>query len=306
MKWVMAMTLLSVCGQTGSGGDVFVEGDEGVPTAAAGATCSGSRECPTTQVCVQSSCVYRTTSLIGEALAVSAHAQRLTGDLTTAERTYREAIAAFEAGEAPVPPDVLCGAAMAAIRDLQDPESRERAASLADGCFRGSLPGDPMRLDVLRSMGRLRFDGLDLASFDAAEPAERFFTLEPSRPTVDAVEIGIDIPDTEEYGFDAIRDQLRSEDTKRSIADCFVQDWELRHEREARASLVLGMETRLRDMGDYDVYSGQIAVTQTSVAADGFEPCVAGALTALFEAESPRVGRTARWSIPFDIVARLQ
>lgn len=287
-------------------GDIYVEGDQELPESVAGAACSGSRECPLTQICVSNECRYRVTSITGEALAVSAHAQRLTGDLTTAERTYQEAIAAYEAGEARVPPDVACGAALAAMRDLHEPEKRENAARLSDRCFRSSLPSHAMRNEVLRSMSRLRFDGLDLAAFDAEEPAAAFFTLEPSRPTVDAVEIGIDIADTEGHGFEAVRDLLRSEEAKRSIADCFFQDWELRHEREAQASLVLGLETRLRDMGDYDVYSGVISVQQTTVTPDGFEPCVAGAMTALFEEASPRIGRSSRWQAPFDVVAQLQ
>src|SRR5690606_7545352 len=142
---------------------------------------------------------------------------------------------------------------------------------------------------VLRAVGRLRYDGLALSSFDATEPPERFFTEEPSRPTVDAVELGLSMPDASEPGYEEVREVLRSEAATRIVADCFIQDWELRHQRSARASLLLKLETRMRDMGLYDVYEGTLSVEKTSLDVDGFEPCLATGLTAVLADSGVRV-----------------
>ena len=279
--------------------------EEEGPAGPAGATCTGRDGCPASQRCVEGRCRYAATTVRGEVLASSADALRESGDIDGALTTYEEAIAAFEQAEAPVPPDVLCGAAFAALRLTGGEDGRERAGAMADRCFRGSLPGDPLRMEALRALGRLRYDGLSLIAFDEQEPATRFFTERASRPTVDAVEIGLDLPDESEAGYDDLKNLMQSDLGTRAIADCFIQDWELRHERTARASLVLKLETRLRDMGDYDIYEGTASVEQQGLEADGFEPCVAGALTGVFEENSARSGRSSRWQIPFEVTAGL-
>jgi hypothetical protein len=176
----------------------------------------------------------------------------------------------------------------------------------ADACFRGSLPTDALRADVLASVSRLRYDGLDMALFDRAEPPERFFTREPSRPTVDAIEIALDLPDRDSAGYADVGEQLRGEAARRAIADCFVQDWEIHHQRSVHASLVLAFETRMRDMGDYDVFEPVLEVRATSLAQDGFEPCTAAALTEAMRG-ALRIGRSvSAWQAPFDVGARLQ
>ena len=271
----------------------------------AGGSCAGRSDCASDQACVDGQCRYRKTSIEGEALAVAAAAQREAGDSPSALQTYRQAIAAFESAHAPVPPHVSCEAAAVALDVHGEEQERERAAELADTCFRDSLPGFALRGEVLRRVGRLRYDGLHLANFDRDQPPDRFFTDQSSRPTVDAIEIGFDLPDSEEYGFDRVRDMIRGDDSRRIIADCFNQDWEVKHQRQARARMVLGFQVRMRDMGDWDLYIGSGRVTGTSNEADGFEPCLQEHLSALL-AEGPRLARSTSWQVPIEISARLQ
>jgi hypothetical protein len=158
---------------------------------------------------------------------------------------------------------------------------------------------------VTRALARLRYDGLDLERFDRGDRADRFFTKQPSRPTIDAMEIALDLPERDHSGYQALATALRGEAATRAISDCFVQDWELRHQREVQASLVLKYATRMRDMGDYDVFEPQVDVTQTSLAQEGFEPCVAQALTEALR-PGPRSTRAVDWQEPFAVGARLQ
>ncbi|MCB9599665.1 MAG: hypothetical protein H6720_04845 [Sandaracinus sp.] len=311
---ILVGVLLLGCGQGASesgGGNVWAQGpstaaeDEGPPETASGATCAGNQGCPRGQVCVAESCRHRRTSVRAEALASAADAQRTAGDSEGALASYEEALSAYASAEAPVPADVACAAALVALRYYDSPEERERGARFADRCFRASLPGHPQRVEVLRAVGRLRYDGLALGAFDEATAPERFFTQEPSRPTVDAIELALSMPDATEPGYDTVRETLRSEDATRIVADCFIQDWELRHQRQARASLILKLETRLRDMGDYDVYEGAFTVEKTALDVDGFEPCLAAGLTAYLAESGARVGRSARWQVPFEVAAQL-
>ena len=305
--WLVGLTALASlagCDQLGRGGEPAEAAPE-EPPGPAGATCVGRGGCPADQRCVEGRCRYQATNVRGEVLAASGDALRESGDLDGALAIYVEAIGAFEDAEVPTPPDVLCGAALSALRLTGQEDGRERAGRMADACFRGSLPGDPLRVEALRALGRLRYDGLSLIAFDEEEPASRFFTERPSRPTVDAVEIGLDLPDEDQPGYDDLKTLMQSEMGTRIIADCFIQDWELRHERQAHASLVLKLETRMRDMGDYDVYEGTATVEQRGVEVDGFVPCVAGALTGLFESEGTRSGRRSSWQIPFEVTAGL-
>ena len=272
----------------------------------AGASCRSSDDCPSGQACVASACRYRQTSRAGDVLAMGARGQLEAGDTAGAVRTYEQALEAYGVSDAPAPPEVLCGAASAALRAALDQAAREQAASLADRCFRGSLPGNAARLEVERGIARLRFDGLNLAAFDAEEPPDRYFTAEPSRPTADAIEIALDLLVRDRPGYEELGEALRSEAAQRAISDCFIQDWEISHARSAEASLVLKFSTRMRDMGDYDAYEPEVSVAQTSLAEDGFEPCVATALGEALQ-PGPRLGgRVSEWQEPFAVAARVQ
>lgn len=270
----------------------------------AGTTCEGREDCPSDQVCVDHVCRYRETSIAGEILASAAEGQVVAGDFEGAIRTYDQAIEHFDTAHAPVPPEVLCASASLILRTARDAEARERGARRADACFRSSVPGGPGRNEVRRAVARLRFEGLDTALFDRTEPAERFFTQEPSRPTVDALAIDVQLPESEDPGADQVREQLAGEAAHRAIAECFVQDWELRHERSAEAHLVMRYSTRLHDMGTYDTYEPEIAIEQTTVAEDGFEPCVARSLATAITA--PRGSRVVAWQTNLEITARVQ
>lgn len=270
----------------------------------AGMTCAGREDCPSDQVCVTGACRYRETSVAGEILATAAQGQVEAGDWEGAIRTFDQAFEQFETAHAPVPPELLCASAALILRTATDPEARERGTRRADQCFRASLPGAREREEVRRAVARLRFEGLDTALFDRDEPAERFFTQEPSRPTIDALAIDVQLPDSEEPGAEHIREQLAGETAHRAIAECFVQDWELRHERSAQAALVVRYSTRLHDMGTYDVFEPEVAVEKTTVAEDGFEPCVARALAGAITA--PRGSRVVSWQTSMEITARVQ
>ena len=78
-----------------------------------------------------------------------------------------------------------------------------------------------------------------------------------------------------------------------------------RHDRSASAELVIRFATRLRDMGSYDVYEPELEVSQTTTAESGFEPCLAGAIPALFS-EDRRSARGEAWNQAVQITARIQ
>lgn len=311
MRW-MLIALIVACaacdGPASAGQQQAVatgEDEEGTPQPAGG-TCSGVADCPRDQACVAGVCRYRVTSRSGEILAAAAKAQLEAGDVGGAVRTYAQALEAYAEAEAPVPPDVACGAAGAALRVASDPESRETAASYADRCFRSSLPGDAARREVERALARLRFDGLDMAAFDRERPAERFFTKQQSRPTTDAIEMAIDLPDRDHSGYTSLSESLRSEGARTAIADCFVADWEAHHQRSVEAALILKFDTVMRDMGDYDVFQSRPEVAAAGESEGGFPACVAEKLTEALQ-PGPRMPYPVRaWQEPFAVAARLQ
>jgi len=312
---LLVALLMLGCGRRLGGAGTVTETEQASVTATGGpagtslpegASCAGREDCTTDQICVHGVCSYRLTSAAGEVLAAAARGQVEAGDLEGAVRTYDQAIAAFDAAEAPVPSRVVCGAATAALRAARAPETRELAAKSADRCFRKSLPGAPERAEVQSALARLRYDGLDLARFDRPEPADRFFSAPPSRPTVDAIDIAIDMAQQQDQpGYTELREALQGEAAMRSVADCFIQDWELRHERQASAALTLKLTTRMRDMGDYDAFEGTVEVLKTGAAEEGFEPCLAAALTTAL-GTGPRMSRAVIWQAPFEVAARLQ
>jgi hypothetical protein len=274
----------------------------------AGATCSGRDDCTSDQVCVDERCRYRDTSVAGEVLASAAEAQAEAGDYAGALETYEAAFTEFERRDAPVSPEIACGAAELILRTATDPDGRERGARRADLCFRITVPGHPARLAVRRALARLRFEGLEIGHFDAERPVERFFTRGASRPTVDALAIDVQMPDLEPNGppsHNAIRERLRSEEGRGAVGECFIQDWETNHDRSATADLRFAFASRLRDMGTYDVYEPSVTIAQTSTAQDGFEPCLARALPALFDPEN-RSLRGSDWQQAVRITVRIQ
>lgn len=270
----------------------------------AGTTCSGRTDCPSDQVCVDGRCRHRDTSVAGEILAAAADAQVEAGEWEGALRAYDEAITAFETARAPVPGEVLCRAASLALRTARDADGREIGARRADQCFRATLAGEPLRGEVARALARLRFEGLDAALFDRADSAERFFTQEASRPTLDALQIDLVIPDGDESGLASLREALGGEAARRALGECFEQDWEVRHERSASASLVVRYTTHMRDMVTYDIFEGELGFEPTTTAVDGFEPCVAHALTNVVRL--PNRSRIVQWQTSLDIAVRVE
>ena len=307
--FTVAIVTLSACqptvsGEVSSPGEITAEGRSLPP--AAGSTCHSRDDCLSEQVCVQNVCRHHDTSQAGEVLAVGARKQMEAGDYSGALTSFGEAITEFEAASAPLPPEVACGAALAALKGANEQESRERAASAAYRCFRNSLSGDPLRVEVQIALARLRFDGLDLRLFDASEPPPSFFTQPPSRPTADAIQIQLDLPESGAPGFAQLRDELLEEEAQRATSDCFVQDWERRHQRSVEASLVLRFANRLRDMGDYDLYLPEVEVSHTGTNPEPFAVCLSRALTDAL-APGPRVGRSvAAWQEAFIVAASVQ
>jgi len=273
----------------------------------AGATCSGRDDCSGDQVCVQGTCRYRATSVSGELLAAAAAAQEATGDWQGAMETYESAFERFREADAPVPPSIGCLAAELTLRNATDAESRERGATQADLCFRTTVPAHPARRPVLAALARLRFEGLDMNLFDGEEPAERFFTREATRPTVDVVRSDVQMPDLEPEtrSHTAVRELIEGEDGRRMIAECMVQDWEGRHESEASAEIVLRFSSRLVDMGSYDVYQPRIEVERTTTSEDGFEPCLARSLPDLFDPDNRSI-RGESWNQAIRINATIR
>jgi hypothetical protein len=275
----------------------------------AGMTCTSRESCTSDQVCVDGRCRYRETSVAGEVLAAAAEGQAEAGDWNGALETYEQAFAAFERQRAPVPPEIACSAAELALRTATDAEGRERGARRADLCFRITLPGDPGRQAVRRALARLRFEGLEIRLFDQEEPAESFFTQQPSRPTVDAVAVEVQMPDLEPRetpAHTAIRTRLQSDEGRAAIAECFLQEWEVRHGRSATANLALAYSTRVVDLGDYDDYEPVITVGQTTTAQDGFEPCLAAALPNLFDTNNRSLRGGTAWNQTVRVTAHVQ
>ncbi len=269
-----------------------------------GTTCGGRDDCPSDQLCIESRCRHRATSVAGEILTSSAHALAEAGDWEGAIQAYTEAAAAYQRANAPVPADLLCEHATLLLSTATTPEAREIGAVRADACFRASLPGFAPREEARRAVARLRFQGLDVSLFDQDQPAERFFTQAQSPPTVDAVVVEAAITGDEQPGVVQVREQIDADAARRAIAECFIQDWEVRHERSAAGSLVVRYSTRMRDMGTYDAFEPELLVEKTTVAEDGFEPCVARALSANLVA--PRSGRVVAWQVPLEVAARIQ
>lgn len=270
-----------------------------------GSTCAGRDDCTSEQVCVGGVCRQGLTSAAGEVLAAAATAQAQAGDLVGAVKTYDEAAAAFAAAEAPVPPEITCQAASLALRAASTPESREDGAKRADACFRASLPGDAARAEVARLMGTLRHEGLDVRRLDLESRADRFFAKPPTSPTIDLVEVVMTVPVAEGAEYAVLAAVLRSDTARRAVADCFVRDWELRHERAAEAALVMQYSSQPRQQDGTEVYDPDVAVTSGGSQTDTFAACAAQGLTALVR-PGPRPSRLVAWQQPITVAARLR
>ncbi len=274
----------------------------------AGANCQRLLDCPRDQHCVAGRCRYASSSVAGEVLASAARALAEQGDERAAATLYADAVEAFAQARRPVPPEVLCEAAAAALRAARTTDERERAASRADDCFRNSLPGAPERGAVHTALARLRYEGLDLTHYDEPEPAGRFFTKEAARPTLDAVEVAIELPDVDVPGFEHVAKAFRTPEATRAVAGCFVENWERSHARRARGALLVQLQSKLRDMGYYDTYEALVRVRPgRGEQAPPFETCAAKALESLLSDRiKRRIGRVVSWKQPVEIAARLQ
>jgi hypothetical protein len=94
-------------------------------------------------------------------------------------------------------------------------------------------------------------------------------------------------------------------DAARAVAqDCFLQDWEVRHEASAEASFQVRFFSRLRDMGSYDAYPAELELTPQSLAQEGFEPCLARSLPSVLDLPTS-MSRTVSYETAMTINASL-
>ncbi len=268
----------------------------------AGATCRGRQDCAHDHNCVHEVCRHQRTNVRAEILIEAARGLLTAGDTRSAVEAFDEGFDAYDASDAPIPPEALCDGAIAALQVREGDQVREHAARLADRCLRESLPGDARRVQVLAGLARLRHDGIDLNLFDAPDPPDQYYTLEPTVPGADSVAVQLRFADGDEAGYAQTRELLGTEAANRVIADCFAQEWSQSHARSLDAALLLDMSTRLRDVGDTRLYVGRVRVLPS--AADSFSECTAGALNSLL-AQSIRLSRSAIWQQPLQIHARL-
>ncbi|MCA9574593.1 MAG: hypothetical protein R3B40_02655 [Polyangiales bacterium] len=264
---------------------VFSSEDEGTatPPRIPGGTCSGPRDCATDQVCSESVCVAARTSVRGELLSAAAVQQAEAGDASGAAETYVASIAAYDTAELQPPGATLCRAALSMLNATLRADAREAAARMGDRCLRSTLPGDPLRTRVIAALGRMRYDGLNLAAFDQPEPPERFFTETPARPDPNRVSVTFEVAPVDSRSFDPVMTALQGDAARAVAQDCFLQDWEVRHEAQAQAGFQVRYFSRLRDMGSYDAYPAELELEQQSLAQEGFEPCLARALPGVVE-----------------------
>lgn len=270
----------------------------------AGATCDGRDQCTSGQICVDGECRYRATSVAGEVLASAATALRDAGDWEGAIESYDAAFAAFVEQDAPVPPQIACGAAELMLRTASDAEAREKGARTADLCFRTTVPGHPARVAVRDALSRLRFEGLDPALFDREEPPARFFTREATTPTVDAVQVDIHMADFEELPSQrAVREAITTPQARRAIAGCFLEDWEQRQEDSAQGVLLVRFNAQRRDGAE--PFESNLAVEAHSQVRGTFEACLAGALSSLLQPREPALAAPA-WTRAIRVTARVR
>jgi len=286
---------------------VFTSDEEGsaTPPRIPGATCGGPSDCASDQVCLEATCVGARTSVKAELLAAAAAQQTEAGDAAGAAASYQEAIEAYEAAEITPPGAVLCRAAQSILSVTQQAEGRERAARMADRCLRQTLPGDHLRGRVIAALGRMRYDGLNLAAFDLPEPPATFFTETPARPDPNRVRVTIEVAPLESSSFAPIITALEGEAAQAAAQDCFLQDWEVRHEQQAAASFQVRFSSRLRDMGSYDAYPAELELVQQSLAQEGFEPCLSRVLPAVVELPNS-LGRVVSYETTMTVSATLQ
>lgn len=269
----------------------------------AGASCRGRDDCARDQSCVDGVCTHRHTSRQGEILAEAARGILAHGDEAGAVEAFEESLEAFAVAAAPVPPDLLCDAADAALRVHATDEAKERGARWADRCLRGSLPGSASRRRVAARLARLRHGGLDLSAFDAPSPStEPYFSGESFVPPLDAIDVEVRLGDGDQAGLDRTRELLMSDDATRAIANCFGEVWAQTHPRRLEGALVLEMNTRLREVGDAQLYIGRVRAT--AAATDPFSECAANALDAVLD-EGIRLSRSAIWQEPVVLTAAL-
>ncbi|MCA9533367.1 MAG: hypothetical protein KC593_06810 [Myxococcales bacterium] len=306
----MAVLLLgsSACELRPSNPDpVFSSPEEGTatPPRIPGATCAGPRDCAADQVCSGAVCVAARTCVRAELLSVAAAQQAEAGDPSGAADTYVQAIEAFDAASVTPPGATLCRAAHSMLIATLQADARERAARMADRCLRGTLPGDPLRARVIGALGRMRYDGLNLAAFDLPEPPERYFTEAPARPDPNRVQVTFEVTPLESRAFDPIVAALQGDAARAAAQDCFLQDWEVRHEQEASAGFQVRFFSRLRDMGSYDTYPAELELDAQSLAQEGFEPCLARALPGVVELPSS-LSRVVSYETAMTVHAALQ
>ena len=270
-----------------------------------GATCGGPGDCATDQVCSESVCIAARTSVRAELLGASAAQQAEGGDASGAAETYVLAVEAFEANELAPPGTVLCRAAQSMLNATMRAEARERAARMADRCLRATLPSDPLRVRVIAALGRMRYDGLNLAAFDLPEPPERYFTETPARPDPNLVAVTFDVAPLDSRSFDPVVAALQSDASRAVAQDCFLQDWEVHHETAAAASFQVHFFSRLRDMGSYDAYPAELELIAQSLAQEGFEPCLARSLPGVLELPTS-MSRTVSYETTMTINASLE
>jgi hypothetical protein len=106
-------------------------------------------------------------------------------------------------------------------------------------------------------------------------------------------------------GSEEIDERLQSAPVVQAVVACYIEDWELHHQRRVEGTLPLRVASHLRDMGSYDVYEARVSFDVSSLDERAFGRCVASSLETIF-AESFRMTRTVSWNASVIVRASAQ
>jgi hypothetical protein len=246
-------------------------------------SCGTTSHCGEGLRCWDRVCMRETRSILGDYHAARGARAAASGDHDAALAAYAEGLAAYEAANLTVPPDLDCTYGVALVRARGSKDKAELAARVLHRCLLAVPVTGGLRAQAMNGLAELASSGLDPNQIARPQLADLYLTRAAAPPPTDKLTISVSadpMPRGKTYAL--IPERLAQPDARAALIPCWEQ-----HFADTRAKGLdarVGLEVKYRP-SEYDDEPGSYAQAWSAPPATGAaaeaQTCVRAALEPL-------------------------
>jgi hypothetical protein len=247
-------------------------------------SCAASEQCSEGLRCIEQTCRPTASSVVGEY-------QAALGRRRTKEKSFEQAIAAFEASVSAYesdklkpPADVFCDHGRALILGGGDPQRLELAARVLHRCLLQTPVGSKLRRRAAELLALLDDSGLEPKQLAGDKLSDEYLKGAPAAPDTSELKLVVSPSgDNKKRSYSRLVPKLQSDEALKALIPCWEEYWASGGRGPLKLALEFKHSFRLDEYDDFDRTTLDILEPKSSGdgAVDAAQSCAREALQPL-------------------------